>query len=131
MNIILKKTFKTKPSGFQVANEKSFSFHGSVSPEMIRFINSKLTQLRLAGTANPLSFSMDKTGHYSAYMNHDFQKYHEEDAIVAILDVMEGLGWQFRFQYDTELNSVKLRGESFTKREMFIFSNGAHTRSNL
>lgn len=131
-NIILKKTFKVKPSGFQVrfvartrrlgaramnpslipflyscipqvAAEKSFSFHGSsVTQQLIQAVNQKLATIQYARNANRLSFHPDaKTaGHYTCIMNHDCQKYNEEDAVVAILDVMEILGWDFRFQYD-------------------------------
>jgi hypothetical protein len=122
-NIILKKTFKVKPSGFQVAAEKSFSFHGSsVTQQLIQAVNQKLATIQYARNANRLSFHPDaKTaGHYTCIMNHDCQKYNEEDAVVAILDVMEILGWDFRFQYDSESSSTKVSGSSFTSRELFI-----------
>ncbi|CAB9500661.1 expressed unknown protein [Seminavis robusta] len=121
-NIILKKTFKVKPAGFQVANEKTFSFHGGVAPTMIEAVNQKLASIRLYGRSNRIQFVLGPTGHYQCAMNHDFQKYHEEDAVVAILDVMELLGWTFRFQYDSESHSTKVNGASFTSRELFIFS---------
>lgn len=120
-NIILKKTFKIKPSGFKVAAEKSLTFHGGISEEMIQNINNMLSTLKLFGRSNQLVFRMDSAGHYHANMNHDFQKYHEEDAVVAIMDVMELLGWIFRFQYDSTSQSVKVTGSSFTAREIFIF----------
>ena len=120
-NIILKKTFKVKPSGFQVANEKTFSFHGAITPDMIEAVNQKLVSLRLYGKSSSLRFTMDQAGHYQCAMNHDFQKYHEEDAVVAILDVMELLGWTFKFQYDSESHSTKATGASFTSRELFMF----------
>ncbi len=122
-HIILKKTFKIKPSGFQVATEKSFSLHGSaVDSSVITALNQKLASLRLVSSAKRLQFQADRQGHYSCQLNHDFQKYHEEDAICAILDVMEILGWEFRFQYDSESQSVKVSGSSVTTRELFIFS---------
>ena len=122
-HIILKKTFKIKPSGFQVAAEKSLSLHGSaVNPSVVNAINQKVAFLRLVSSAKPLMFQPDRYGHYSCQMNHDFQKYHEEDAICAILDVMEILGWTFRFQYDSESSSTKVSGSSVTLRELFIFS---------
>ena len=122
-NIILKKTFKIKPSGFQVATEKSFSLHGSaVSAPIVNAINQKLASLRLAAGANRLQFTPDSYGHYGCQMNHNFQKYYEEDAVCAILDVMEILGWKFRFQYDSESSSNKVSGSSITTRELFIFS---------
>mmetsp|Transcript_16766 Transcript_16766/g.27876 ORF Transcript_16766/g.27876 Transcript_16766/m.27876 type:complete len:128 (-) Transcript_16766:181-564(-) len=122
-HIIVKKTFKIKPSGFQVAAEKSFSIHGSaVNASIVNAINQKLASLRLVGGAKPLVFQHDQHGHYSAQMNHEYQKYHEEDAVCAILDVMEILGWTFRFQYDSESSSAKVSGSSITSRELFIFS---------
>jgi len=119
--IILKKTFKVKPGGFKVANEKSFSFHGAITPDMIGVVNQKLACLRLTGGANRIAFNVDQYGHYFCPMNHAFQKYHEEDAIVCILDAMEILGWTFRFQYDTELSSSRTSGASMTSRELFLF----------
>jgi len=122
-NIILKKTFKIKPSGFQVANEKSFSFHGeAVTNTLIQAVNQKLASIKLAKSSKPLDFYRDEYGHYKAEMNHDFQKYHEEDAVCVILDVMESQGYSFRFQYDAENYSAKMTGSSFTSREMFIFT---------
>jgi hypothetical protein len=121
-NIILKKTFKIKPSGFQVKAEKSFSFHGQVSADMITAVNQRLGALQLAKSSNRLHFNMDPFRHYFAEMNHDFQKYHEEDAVVAILDVMEILGWTFKFQYDSSSQSVQMGGSSSTARELFIFT---------
>jgi hypothetical protein len=121
-NIILKKTFKVKPSGFQIANEKSFSFHGTaVTPQIISAINQKLASIKHVASARPLAFQMDQNGHYSAVLNHDYQKYHEEDAIVSVLDVMEILGWTFQFQYDSESHPNKASGSSFTAREIFLF----------
>ena len=120
--IILKKTFKIKPAGWQVAHEKSFSFHGSaVNQDLIYGINQKLKSLRYTHSARPVQFVRDNAGHYYAAMNHDCQKYHEEDAICAILDTMELLGWTFRFQYDSESSSTKVTGASFTSRELFLF----------
>lgn len=120
-NIILKKTFKVKPSGFQVAHEKSFSFHGSISPSIVQKVNSNLHQFKLAQGCNRPQFQLDSAGHYYAQMNHNAQKHHEEDIVVIILDTMEGFGWNFRFQYDVENHSEKLGGSSYTKKECFIF----------
>jgi hypothetical protein len=124
-HIILKKTFKAKPSGFQIKNEKSFSLHGSVSSTVLESINSQLRLIKFTQKAHPVAFKMDTFGHYSLQMNHDIQKYHEEDIIVAIFDIMEILGYTFKFQYDTELDSDKFSGSSYTQREMFIFHTGA------
>mmetsp|Transcript_10443 Transcript_10443/g.14759 ORF Transcript_10443/g.14759 Transcript_10443/m.14759 type:complete len:123 (-) Transcript_10443:229-597(-) len=119
VNILLKKTFKT--TGFKHFNEKELSFHGAITQEQINIINQSLQSLRLAKKSKPLHFQLDEYGHYATAMNHDFQKYHEEDAVCAILDVMENLGFDFKFQYDQELYSEKITGQSFTKREVFIF----------
>lgn len=127
-HVILKKTFKIKPAGFQVAAEKSFTFHGAaVTPLMIQAVNQALANNVLTvQQARPIQFVFDRTHrHYRAVMNHDFQKYNEEDAIVAILDVMEILGWTFRFQYDSESSSNKVSGASITARELFMFSKTA------
>ena len=121
-SIILKKTFKIKPAGFQVAHEKSFSFHGgAVDENLVATVNQALASLRYTNGANRVAFGADKAGHYFASMNHNCQKYHEEDVICCILDTMEILGWNFRFQYDSESSSQKVSGASFTSRELFIF----------
>jgi hypothetical protein len=127
-SIILKKTFKVKPSGLTVSNEKSFSFHGgAVNKELIALINGILSKLHYSGTANKPVFQWDGLrGHYKTPINHDCQKHHEEDIIVAILDAMEGLGWAFRFQYDAETSSVRVGGSSASSREVFIFQKGRH-----
>jgi hypothetical protein len=94
-----------------------------VSRELIDAINRKLASFNLAKTANRLQFKLDSVGHYYyAEMNHDYQKYHEEDAIVTILDVMENLGWTFKFQYDSSSHSDKVGSSSMTDRELFIFT---------
>ena len=121
--IILKKTFKTKPSGFQVANEKSFSLHGYVPKEVVDGLNNRLKIIKFSGSKStiPVSFKLDGYGHYSFPINHDQQKNHEEDIVVVILDCMETLGYNFKFQYDTEMSSEKFSGSSETSRELFIF----------
>lgn len=119
--IILKKTFKYKPSGFQMSTEKSYSFHGPVTQDMVAYVNGKLRGLRLITNANTLQFKMNNTGHFHGTMNHEAQKHHEEDFVVVILAAMEELGYYFRFQYDTESFSQKVTGDSQTSRELFIF----------
>jgi hypothetical protein len=119
--VIVKKTFKVKPSGFQVANEKSFSFHGAIPQVCIDEVNALLRSVKFAKNANTPQFKMDATGHYYASMNHDCQKHNEEDIVVAVFDAMERMGWTFRFQYDSESSSVKMSGSSATSRELFIF----------
>jgi len=119
--IILKKTFKFKPSGFQVATEKTYTFHGPVTEGMVAVINSKLNGLRLVQGAKQLQFRMNNVGHFRGAMNHEAQKHHEEDFIVVILEAMEELGYYFRFQYDAESFSTKITGDSFTSKELFIF----------
>ena len=121
-NIILKKTFKIKPSGFSVKADKEFTFHGGISNDVINLVNQRLGLLRLARGANRINFKMDPFGHFAAEMNHDFQKYHEEDAVVCILDIMQELGYQFKFQYDQEIHSERMTGSSSTKREVFVFT---------
>ena len=123
-HVIIKKTFKIKPSGFQVSAEKNFSLHGAaVTPELVNALNQGLSVVKCVGKAERIQFQVSKFNlHYTAHMNHDFQKYNEEDAVVALLDTMEVLGWNFRFQYDAELSSVKGVGSSVTNRELFLFS---------
>ena len=119
--IILKKTFKVKPSGFQVAAEKSYSFHGPMTSDMVTYVNEKLQKLRLSNGANRLQFAMNNAGHFFGTMNHNAQKYHEEDFVCVMLEAMEELGFYFRFQYDAESFSTKVTGDSYTAKELFIF----------
>lgn len=119
--IILKKTFEYKPSGFQVSTEKSFSFHGLMTPDMVDHINQKLNAVQLSDGANRLQFKMNTIRHFSGPMNHHAQKHHEEDFVVAILEAMEELGYYFRFQYDAETFSTKMSGDSYTAKELFVF----------
>ena len=125
-HIILKKTFKVKPSGFSVATEKSFSFHGAVAQSLIDAVNRRWsTSLSFTPGANTPQFRLDGYGHYFAEMNHDCQKHHEEDLIALMLDVMEKLKWNMKFQYDTESSSAAITGSSETSRELFIFHKAA------
>lgn len=118
-SIILKKTLKLKGD---ITTDKSFTFHGLVPQAIIREVNRMLsTVLTYTAGSNKPQFHLDAYGHYHAALNHNCQKYHEEDIVVVILDVMEKLGWTFRFQYDEEITSYKFTGTSDTKRELFIF----------
>jgi hypothetical protein len=78
-----------------------------------------LATFRHAGKATRIAFAADEQGRYNAMMNHDYQNYHEEDAIAAVLDVMEIHGWSFK--YDSESQPEKRGGASYTQRELFIF----------
>ena len=121
-HIIFKKTWKIKPAGFQVANEKSFTFHGqAMNDEIASYVQERWAKLHRINNAHKLVLTKEGAYGYRAQMNHDFQKYHEEDAVAAVFDAMATLGWEFKFQYDSEMNSVKLSGSSFSAREMFIF----------
>ena len=123
-HVILKKTFRIKPGAFMPKTEISYSFHGvSMEKAMIGFINAKLANLHYQGKSSAPQFKWDgNIGHFWTLISNDCQKYHEEDIIVAILDVMEELGWTFRFEYDAEAHSIKMGGGSFTSRELYIFS---------
>lgn len=114
--IILKKTFKARDFS---SNEKSYSFHGPMTHDMISVINEKLQKLKLVKGANLLQFHLDHHGHFYGAMNHLSQKVHEEDFVVIILEAMEILGWHFRFQYDAEF--IPVNGYNATRKEMFIF----------
>lgn len=127
-NILLKKTFKIKPSGFSVKAEKTLSFHGNISSGLVSDINKRLGSIQLVRGAARIQFAINGSRHYAADINHDFQKYHEEDALAAIMDVMEEWGYDFKFEYDQELHSEKMNGSSMTKREVFIFHTSGAAR---
>ena len=121
-NIVCKKTFKIKPSGFQVSNQKSFSFHGaSVPSAIIVAINQRLAKMPRTQVSNVLTFKANNLKQYYAEMNHAFQKYHEEDAVACVLDVMDEHGWIFCFQHDTASSSTKVTWSSETSCELFVF----------
>ena len=118
--IIFKKTFKSKL--FWYRKDKSFSFHGSSVPsEIIVAINQRLAKMPHAQGSSVLTFKTNSLNQYCAEMNHDFQKYHEEDAMACVLDVMEEHGWTYKFQYDAETSSAKFTGNSETSCELFVF----------
>jgi len=116
-SVIFKKTFKQKGMGNV---SQALSFHGQgVDKAMIDTINRHLGAIRYCATANPLKFTKDDKSHYVVEMNHDCQKYHEEDALAAIFDAMEVLGWGFRFQYASQYQTS---ASSHTFRDIFIFA---------
>lgn len=121
--VILKKTFKV--SGIMAAHEMAFSLHGSIDAKTVDRINQRVGAIALSPCCHKLLFKMNSVGHYYAAMNHNFQKHHEEDAVCAILDTMEQLGFTFQFEYDTTSSSVKLSGSSSTQRELFLFHRSA------
>lgn len=121
-SIILRKVFKEKD--YSIANQKGLCFHGpAVSKTLIGHVNDALATIRITEDTNRPYFQWNKTeGHYYAFMNHNFQKRHEDDAIAEILDVMEAAGWKFQFQYDSGFSSSGLLGgESKTSNELWIF----------
>lgn len=64
---------------------------------------------------------MDNFGHFVASMNDVFQKYHEEDAVVCIFDIMQELGYNFKYRYGQDVYPAT-DGDSSTKREVFVFT---------
>jgi hypothetical protein len=49
--------------------EKSYSFHGPMTHDMVNLINDKLQTLKLVHGANMLRFSLNDNGHFYAAMN--------------------------------------------------------------
>lgn len=103
--------------------ERFFSFHGSIPAHTVKLINQGLkSNVHVSFGANMLQFQMDEHRHYKASMNHECQKFHEEDFVAAIMDIMEQCGWTFRFQYDNSIRSSYDGTQgSMTDREMFVF----------
>ena len=118
--IILKTTFKIIPAAFSNRTEKAFSFHGGISKAIINEVNRVLQRIRVGDSHTPI-FQMDAYGHYFAKMSGPGHMNYEEDFVVAIFDVMEKMGYSFRFQYDTNIQSDRISIESHTNREMFVF----------
>jgi hypothetical protein len=77
-------------------DSKSLTFHGtSVSRTMKDKINEKLSAMHRVEGANPLQLQWDEVvGVYRAEMTKYYMQNHEEDAMAAILDSMEQLGWR-------------------------------------
>lgn len=105
------------------ATEKKFSFHGaSMTRQLAVLVQNAWNEIKLVKDTKPLQLRQNESATWYADMDHNFQKYHEEDAVAAVMDAMAMAGWKFRFQYDSELNSSKLAGSSsFSRREMFVF----------
>jgi hypothetical protein len=125
--IILKKTFKVKDELLTKTTERFFSLHGSAVTDdtsIVQAINQKLGSIRYVKGGNVMSFKLDAKNHYVANLNHECQKHNEEDIVAAILDVMEIMGWTFKFQYDTQIRTAKTFqvNESDTTGEVFIFN---------
>jgi hypothetical protein len=94
--MILKKSTYNKVVG----NERttaSFSFHGEhMSPGVKNALNRELESWYQCAGAKPLQFVWDQPlGRYVAPVDPVFLENHEEDAIVCILNVLDGLGWRF------------------------------------
>ena len=93
-----------------------------MTEELARMIQVEWDVIRRHRLAGRLCIHRNmETGTFFADMDHNFQKYHEEDAVAAVMDVMALAGWKFLYQYDSEVNSNKLSGASFSRREMFVF----------
>lgn len=103
-------------------DEKGLSFHGSsVNAGVIDHVNDALSTMRIAPSVHKPAFRWTE-GHYYARMSYDFQKNYEEDAVTEICDVMEAMGWNFKFQYDTSYSKNRaFSGETETSNELFIF----------
>jgi hypothetical protein len=123
-SIILKKEFKV--TEWSISSSKTFSLHGSaVTEDLINVINQSLNGITYATKSTHVVFKRDVNMHYSASINHECQKHNEEDVVTAILDAMEIMGWTFKFQYDTQINSVRVANASTSSRELFIFQKSA------
>jgi hypothetical protein len=84
---------------------------------MIVPINAKLASLHHHGKSATPQFQWDgATGHHRTPINHDCQKHHEERIVVAILDVMEQMGWRFRFQHDAAPSACFLAREEQARK---------------
>jgi len=111
-NIILKKL--AAKNGL-----KSYGLYGkALSPEIVAPINLKLAELQLTNGANRVQFRLDQC-HYHAELNTKFQEHHEMEAVLAIKDMFEELGWLFTIHYPSQ-DASKLLGE---ESELFVFHN--------
>ena len=107
---MLKKTFRVKDEFLTKTTERFFSLHGSAVTDdasIVQVINQKLKGIHYVKGGNVVTFKLDAKGHYVANLNHECQKHNEEDIVVTILDVMEILGWSFKFQYDSQIKTAK------------------------
>ena len=123
---LLKKTFRIKDEFLTKTTERFFSLHGSAVTDdasIVQAINQKLRSIPYVKGSNVVAFKLDAKQHYVANLNHECQKHNEEDIVAAILDVMEIMGWSFKFQYDTQIMTAKTLQihDSNTTSEIFIF----------
>jgi hypothetical protein len=123
---LLKKTFRVKDEFLTKTTQRFFSLHGSAVTDdasIVQAINQKLKSIHYVKGSNVASFKLDAKRHYVADLNHECQKHNEEDIVAAILDVMEIMGWSFKFQYDTQIITAKTLQvhDTYTAGEIFIF----------
>ena len=118
-HIIVKKS--SNSSGrFSFSKVHAFSFHGlSMDKDLAKTVQSHLDRID-SGSAHRLTLVQDGGGQASprcfvATMNAAFQKRHEEDALVAIMDAMASTGWVLQCPIDQQ-------GDRRSSETLFIFT---------
>lgn len=108
-HLIFKKSWKGKSS--------AFSFHGaSMTQKLADLVQSEWSNIKVVKDAKPLRMRAQiESGTYYVDLDDNFQKNHEEAAIVAVMDALALAGWKFKCQYDSESGS--------SKTSVFVFEN--------
>eukprot|EP01130_Rhizamoeba_saxonica_P007845 TRINITY_DN3172_c0_g1_i1.p1 TRINITY_DN3172_c0_g1~~TRINITY_DN3172_c0_g1_i1.p1 ORF type:complete len:115 (-),score=16.40 TRINITY_DN3172_c0_g1_i1:55-399(-) len=90
---------------------------------IIDTINEILPQYAYDGKTLGTYFLFDEeTEKFSLHMDHDIQKYLEEDIIVLVFDIMYDHGYVHCFEFDQVINSMRALSASVTSKEVFVFT---------
>lgn len=122
-HIFVKKEFKT--TSHSVANRKNVTIicQADIGP-VVGELNNALQGLKIGKKEMTEKF-VQSGSLYTFAMNHDIQKYLEEIIFCIMFDIFARHGFNFVYQYDQNLSSVKaFGGSSVTSREVFIFRQG-------
>eukprot|EP01128_Nolandella_sp_AFSM9_P012300 TRINITY_DN913_c0_g1_i1.p1 TRINITY_DN913_c0_g1~~TRINITY_DN913_c0_g1_i1.p1 ORF type:complete len:141 (-),score=31.04 TRINITY_DN913_c0_g1_i1:141-563(-) len=122
LHVFLKKEFKMKNGS--VANKKSLTLtaHHNIK-NIVAAVNGEIAQYQLKGKpVKGLQFNAFGS-HYILEMNHDIQKFLEEDIILCCMDRLSTSGYRFLCQVDSSINSQRMTGASITQREVWTYIN--------
>eukprot|EP01130_Rhizamoeba_saxonica_P000119 TRINITY_DN10136_c0_g1_i1.p1 TRINITY_DN10136_c0_g1~~TRINITY_DN10136_c0_g1_i1.p1 ORF type:complete len:125 (-),score=13.41 TRINITY_DN10136_c0_g1_i1:28-402(-) len=118
-HVFLKKEFKTT-SG-KVSNKKFLTIVTRMDVgAIVNTINDHLGQMTVKNKPMDRFFAMEGNN-FSLCMNHDIQKFLEEDIILLVFDIFQDNGLGFVFQYDSQSMSQRAMSASITSKEIFIF----------
>lgn len=78
-----------------------------------------------------LNFKQDDRGHYAASISYECLMHYEQDYIAAIFDVMDQMGYAFKFEYDSRFKIPRFANDDETNQMTFIFQKISVTQRAL